>query len=83
MHDVLVHGLTMEQDRGSAGFGGKSWVEYFGKRFRECLDSMAIYYGLAMPKKLALGVDSGQTVVEKQGRKSFGFPSLAQVRPTV
>jgi len=26
-------------------------VEYFGKRFRVCLDDMAEYYGLAMPRK--------------------------------
>lgn len=52
VHDVLVHGLTMDRIADRRGFGGKSWVEYFGKRFRECLDSMAIYYGLAMPKKV-------------------------------
>jgi len=52
VNDVLVHGLTMERIAERRGLGGKSWVEYFGKRFRECLDSMAVYYGLAMPKKV-------------------------------
>lgn len=51
VHDVLVHALTMERIAERRGLAGKSWVEYFGKRFRECLDSMAIYYGLAMPRK--------------------------------
>jgi len=52
VHDVLVHGLTMEKIANKRELGGKTWVEYFGKRFRECLDSMAVYYGLAMPKKI-------------------------------
>lgn len=52
VHDVLVHGMTMERIAERRGFAGKSWVEYFGKRFRECLDSMAVYYGLAMAKKV-------------------------------
>ncbi len=52
VHDVLVHGLTMEKIANKRELGGKTWVEYFGRRFRECLDSMAVYYGLAMPKKI-------------------------------
>lgn len=51
VHDVLVHGLTMEKIAVSRGFSGRAWVEYFGKRFRVCLDDMAEYYGLAMPRK--------------------------------
>lgn len=51
VHDVLVHGLTMEKIANRRELAGQKWVEYFGKRFRECLDCMAEYYGLAMPKK--------------------------------
>ena len=50
VHDVLVHALTMERVTSKRGLSGVRWSDYFGKRFRECLDSMAVYYGLAMKK---------------------------------
>lgn len=50
-HDVLVTGMTMEQVAHRRGWTGKSWVEYFGKRFRECLDSLAVVYGFAQRRR--------------------------------
>lgn len=47
-HDVLVHGRTMKQVSAARGLGGKTWEEYFGRRFRECLDCLARVYGFAM-----------------------------------
>lgn len=51
-HDILVHSLTLEEVSERRGMVGKGWVDYFGKRFRVCLDDMAVYYGLAMKKKV-------------------------------
>lgn len=52
VHDVLVHGMTMEKVANRRDLAGERWVKYFGQRFRECLDCMAEYYGLAMRKKI-------------------------------
>lgn len=48
VHDVLVHNRTRSQVAAIRGLQGKSWEEYFGKRFRECLDCMAVIYGYSM-----------------------------------
>jgi hypothetical protein len=48
IHDVLVHGRTMTQVAASRDLRGKRWEEYFGRRFRECLDCLAVVYGFAM-----------------------------------
>ena len=48
VHDVLVHCRTRKQVAQSRGLEGKSWEEYFGRRFRECLDCLALVYGFAM-----------------------------------
>ena len=42
--DVLVGGFSMAVIAARRGFSGKAWEEYFGKRFRECLDCLAIVY---------------------------------------
>jgi hypothetical protein len=47
VQDVLVHGFSMEQVAASRGQAGQRAVEYFGKRFRECLDDLAKVYGFA------------------------------------
>lgn len=52
VRDVLVHGLSMERVANRRDLGGERWIRYFGQRFRECLDCMAEYYGLAMRKKI-------------------------------
>lgn len=48
MHQVLVFGWTMRAIAGSRGLTGRAWEDYFGKRFRCALDTMAVIYGLAM-----------------------------------
>jgi hypothetical protein len=48
VHDVLVHGRTMIVIAAMRGLTGKDWEQYFGKRFRECLDCLAVVYGYAM-----------------------------------
>ena len=51
VHEVLVHNMTRKQMAESRGLTGKSWEEYYGKRFRECLDTLALVYGYAMEKR--------------------------------
>jgi hypothetical protein len=53
VHAVLVHNLTRKQVAESRGLSGKGWEEYYGKRFRECLDCLAIVYGFAMKESTA------------------------------
>lgn len=47
-HDVLVYGLTMSRIAVRRGLSGERWENYFGMRFKECLDCLAIVYGFAM-----------------------------------
>ncbi|HLI99819.1 MAG TPA: hypothetical protein VKT76_08895 [Bradyrhizobium sp.] len=47
VHEVLVLGLTMEQIGQRRGLRGQRWMDYFAKRFRECLDRLALTYGFA------------------------------------
>lgn len=47
-HDVLVHNKTRAQIAQSRGLTGRRWEEYYGMRFRECLDCLALVYGFAM-----------------------------------
>lgn len=47
-HDVLVYGLTMSRVAVRRGLSGERWENYFGMRFKECLDCLAIVYGFAM-----------------------------------
>jgi hypothetical protein len=46
-HDVLVHMKTRKQVAESRGLAGKRWEEYYGMRFRECLNCLAKIYGFA------------------------------------
>ncbi|WP_257168623.1 DUF6456 domain-containing protein [Bradyrhizobium sp. SRS-191] len=46
-HDVLVQGLTMEQVGHKRGFASQRWNDYFARRFKECLDRLAVVYGFA------------------------------------
>jgi hypothetical protein len=48
-HDVLIKGLTLEAVAQSRGLVGERWRKYFGTRFRECLDRLAVVYGFATP----------------------------------
>jgi hypothetical protein len=47
VHDVLVHGLTMDQVGQRRGLRTQRWNEYFSRRFREWLDRLALLYGFA------------------------------------
>ena len=45
--DVLVHGLAMAQIGEKRGLRTQRWKDYFARRFCECLDRLALIYGLA------------------------------------
>jgi hypothetical protein len=47
VHDVLVLGLTMDQIGQRRAVRAQRWNDYFGRRFRECLDRLALVYGFA------------------------------------
>lgn len=49
--EVLVHGHNMAQIAERRGVRGERWERYYGMRFRECLDRLAISYGLATEPK--------------------------------
>ena len=51
VHDVLIQGMTMEQVGQRRGLSGQRWMDYFSKRFRECLDRLAQTYGFATPRR--------------------------------
>lgn len=50
-HDVLVHGRNMAQIAERRGVKGERWERYFGMRFQECLNRLAVVYDLAMAPK--------------------------------
>jgi hypothetical protein len=45
VHEVLVLGLTMEQVGERRSVRSQRWSDYFARRFRECLDRLALIYG--------------------------------------
>lgn len=47
VHDVLVKGMTMEQVAQRRGLKTQRWKDYFARRFKECLDRLAVNYGFA------------------------------------
>ena len=47
VHDVLVLGLTMDQIVQRRAVRTQRWNDYFARRFRECLDRLALFYGFA------------------------------------
>src|SRR5467141_4378970 len=47
VHGVLGLGMTMEQVGQRRGLRGQRWMDYFSRRFRECLDRLALIYGFA------------------------------------
>jgi hypothetical protein len=51
VHEVLVLGMTMEQIGQRRALPGQRWIDYFAKRFRECLDRLALIYGFATEKR--------------------------------
>ena len=48
VHDILILGMTMEQVGLRRGLRSQRWIDYFARRFRECLDRLALMYGFAM-----------------------------------
>lgn len=48
VHDVLVHCRTRKQVASSRGLSGERWEKYYGLRFQECLDCLALVYGFSM-----------------------------------
>ena len=52
VHDVLVLGLTMEQIGQRRAVHSQRWRDYFAKRFQECLDRLALFYGFAAPARI-------------------------------
>jgi hypothetical protein len=51
VHEVLIQGLTMEQIGQRRDLRGQRWIDYFARRFRECLDRLALIYGFATEKR--------------------------------
>jgi hypothetical protein len=51
VHEVLILGMTMEQVAQRRALRGQRWIDYFAKRFRECLDRLALMYGFATERK--------------------------------
>lgn len=49
VHDVLILGMTMAQTAQRRGLRGQRSNDYFARRFRECLDRLALIYGFATP----------------------------------
>ncbi|TYO67163.1 hypothetical protein FXV83_08205 [Bradyrhizobium hipponense] len=47
VHDVLVLGLTMDQIGQRRAARTQRWNDFFARRFRECLDRLALIYGFA------------------------------------
>jgi hypothetical protein len=47
VHDVLIHGMTMDQVGQRRGLTTQRWRDYFARRFCECLDRLALIYGFA------------------------------------
>jgi hypothetical protein len=66
VHDVLVQGLTMEQVGEKRGLSSQRWTDYFSRRFRECLDRLAMLYGFATadatPKSVLVGLLSSKGI---------------------
>jgi hypothetical protein len=47
VYDVLVLGLSMDQIGERRAVRTQRWNDYFARRFRECLDRLALIYGFA------------------------------------
>jgi hypothetical protein len=53
VHEVLILGMTMEQVGQRRGLLGQRWIDYFARRFKECLDRLALLYGFATARRQA------------------------------
>jgi len=52
VHDVLILGMTMQQIGERRGLITQRWKDYFARRFAECLDRLAQFYGFAAPARI-------------------------------
>jgi hypothetical protein len=50
--DVIGKGLTLARAADARGISTKSGREYIGRRFRECLDCLAVVFGCATDNAL-------------------------------
>lgn len=48
VHDVLAERKFIEQVAIERGFDNQRSIDYYGRRFRECLETLALVYGFAM-----------------------------------
>ena len=51
VHEVLILGMTMGQVGQRRGLLGQRWIDYFARRFKECLDRLALLYGFATARQ--------------------------------
>lgn len=51
VHEVLIMGLSMEQVGQRRDLRTQRWNDYFSRRFRECLDRLALIYGFATERR--------------------------------
>jgi hypothetical protein len=51
LQEVLILGMTMEQVGQRRALRGQRAMDYFARRFRECLDRLALLYGFATEKR--------------------------------
>src|SRR5258707_7291113 len=65
VHEVLILGMTMEQIGQRRGVRGQRWIDYFARRFRECLDRLALIYGFATERRG--GFDGARGVAPRAG----------------
>jgi hypothetical protein len=54
VHDVLILGMTMQQVGERRGLGTQRWKDYLARRFQECLDRLALFYGFAAPARVSV-----------------------------
>jgi hypothetical protein len=55
VHDVLIQGMTMEQVGQRRDLRSQRWNDYFSRRFKECLDRLALIYGFATENRVGGG----------------------------
>jgi len=52
VHEVLILGMTMQQVGERRGLVTQRWKDYFARRFQECLDRLALFYGFNAPARI-------------------------------
>jgi len=52
VHEVLILGMTVQQAGERRGLSTQRWRDYFARRFQECLDRLALFYGFAAPARI-------------------------------